>query len=336
MFGAMHYTDSGVPVGQRYQRVTFTNGPVGHETYTDDTYHAGLNVGALSGGVGRIDTSLPNLAISFESQYFNGHVFGQEFHLQGVSADGLTTFRPWSFFAAHDASYIGAALKVDTFVIASTDDQSVAQFHVAQAAWDIGATGHPVQLRFVENGVPALQQLNAARTSYVNLIYLDDLDRATIAAPLDVVGARTTATFATFQPLAAQANDTAIKVDAPAISGHYSGFRASGSASGTMRTELENTATGASAHAQMRAVVSGASGGDPSVFLGISGAQDWSIGARNSDGDALVFAAASSLGSHVRLRIAPDGTVRVPGLAGIGTRYLCVEPDGTLVAGAAV
>ncbi len=318
----------GCTLGQSYQPVRWTNAPSG--PYIDDTWHLGPNVGTLSGGVGRFDTSRPNFALSFESQFWNGQCFGQEFHLQGVSTDGLTTFRPWSVFMAHDGSVMGAALKVSSFVIAGLSDASLMQFHEGNAAIDVGANDHPITLRFVENNQPALQQLNAAGSGYVNLLYLDNHDTATIAAPLDVVAPRTSASFATFQPTTANSNDTGVKVAAPTMpAGNFYGFRASGGIAGAMRSELENTGAGP---AQFRAVVSGATGGDPSILFSVPGAQDYSLGVRNADDDALILAAASSLGSNVRLRIARDGTMMIPVLAGVGRRSLCVESDGTLVA----
>lgn len=82
-------------------------------SYVDDTWHMGINVGTMPGGVGRADESKPNLALSFESKFHDSVGFGQEFRLQGVTTDGATNFRPFSVFAAHDGSVIGATFTVD-------------------------------------------------------------------------------------------------------------------------------------------------------------------------------------------------------------------------------
>lgn len=59
------------------------------------------------------------------------------------------------------------------------------------------------------------------------------------------------------------------------------------SSTGTVDTLVKNTGTGASANARVMSFVSGASGGDPSIGLGITGVQDYFWRIDNSDSDKL-------------------------------------------------
>jgi len=59
------------------------------------------------------------------------------------------------------------------------------------------------------------------------------------------------------------------------------------SSTGTVDTLVKNTGTGASANARVMSFVSGASGGDPSIGVGIVGVQDYFWRIDNSDSDKL-------------------------------------------------
>jgi len=59
------------------------------------------------------------------------------------------------------------------------------------------------------------------------------------------------------------------------------------SSTGTVDTLVKNTGTGASANARVMSFVSGASGGDPSIGVGITGVQDYFWRIDNSDSDKL-------------------------------------------------
>ncbi len=59
------------------------------------------------------------------------------------------------------------------------------------------------------------------------------------------------------------------------------------SSTGTVDTLVKNTGIGASANARVMSFVSGASGGDPSIGLGITGVQDYFWRIDNSDSDKL-------------------------------------------------
>ena len=150
----------GFTFGCTYQPVRFDNGDSSEPVYIDDTWHMGINVGTMQGGVGRADESKPNLVLSFESKFHDSHVFGQEFHIQGVTTDGLTTFRPLAVFAAHDATVIAATFAVDIFNINDKFGNNLFQVSRDNRALDvIGST-----MRFSANSVAAVQQMNASGT----------------------------------------------------------------------------------------------------------------------------------------------------------------------------
>lgn len=118
----------GTRFGTAYLPAQFGNGPNGESVYINDTWHIGMNIGNQWGGVGRADTSRPNLTLSWESKFYSGGVFGQEFHLQGVTTDGLTTFRPLTFFMSHDASVMEGAVRGHNFTVYDQNSNEIAVF----------------------------------------------------------------------------------------------------------------------------------------------------------------------------------------------------------------
>lgn len=290
-----------------YQPTRWTQGPGGEPIYIDDVWHLGMNLGT-SGG--RADLTRPTLALTYEGKFYGADAtFGQEFHLEGVTADGLTQFRPMSFFAAWDGSVIAANFKADRFSVATKAGSGRLQWSEANKTLDLGASGagNDVAIRFAQNNTSAIKQLNAGGSSYVDLLYLDGSNVATISAPLDVVAARVGQSFVTIQPTSANNNDRAINLPLPTLTGTLYALYASGSVTGQMAVLLENDAVAANAHAMLQLQVSGASGGDPYVYL-TNGVTNWSLGLDNSDSDKFVLAAASSLSGGAVNRVAVDTT----------------------------
>ena len=78
-------------------------------------------------------------------------------------ADGLTSFRPLSFFVAHDASVINGAPRCGCLdgreQVWRLGDAGQQRQH---AAIDVGTGAAPIKLRFLKNNTNAIQQLNAA------------------------------------------------------------------------------------------------------------------------------------------------------------------------------
>lgn len=303
--------------GRMYQPVRFPNGPPSQPSYINDTWHWGLNVGSEYGGVGRADLTKPNLVLSFESKFYETERFGQEFHLQGVSADGNTAFRPFSVWVAHDASLIGATFQVDTFNVSDRVGNNLLFLSRENRSLHlVGST-----MRFTANNVPAVQQMNKAGTVYLNVLYLDDGDVARIGTPLYVVGPRAgvgavlPGVFAAFQPTTAQTNDSGLLVALPTISGNLYGVRAEGGATGRLTNTLVNTATGPNAHARSMIQVSGNGGGDPYIHFDVPAAQGYSVGIDNSDNDNLTISAASSLGANNLASFPASGGLRLPRVA---------------------
>lgn len=304
----------GFVFGALYQPVRFTNGPGGSENYIDDTWHVGMNLGTLAGGVGRADATKPNLSLSYESKFYDGTRFGQEFHVQGVTSDGLTTFRPMGFFIAHDASDIGVQFTGDRFLVSSKAGIGQVQVTTANASMDLGTSAVGIKLRFVKNNSSAVQQLDAAGSSYVNLLYLDGGNVANIAAPLYVVAARAGAaapvpgSFAVFQPTSANTNDIMLLLAGPTVTGNLSGVVARAQASALLQQEFNNQGAGDS-----RVLVAVEGAGDPTIKFEVNGGGRFSVGIDNSDGDKLKISTGVSVGSGDVLTILAAGNV------GIGT-----------------
>ncbi|PIZ62293.1 hypothetical protein COY16_04715 [Candidatus Roizmanbacteria bacterium CG_4_10_14_0_2_um_filter_39_13] len=84
-----------------------------------------------------------------------------------------------------------------------------------------------------------------------------------------------------------------------------------GTATNIYVDNLDNTNT--ASHARLWAGTGGASGGNPSVNLTVSGATDWSMGIDNADGDKLKFGNSFLIGTNTKLTIDTSGNV------GIGT-----------------
>jgi hypothetical protein len=303
----------GVKFGSMYQAVRWTNGPGGTPNYIDDTWHLGMNLGTNSGGVGRDDTSKPSLELTFESQFYANSTFGEEFHLQGVASDGATTNRPLSFFVAHDGSLIAGAVTADTWTVSNKSSVSMMQASSANAAVDFGTAASPIKLRGNKNNTAFLQQLNAAGSGFIDLMYLDASNVVQLGASTAITGPRVGQNFVLVQPATASTNDSAIAINVPTFSGTYQGIKVGGSVTGTLQNVIENDAASGSAHARVTLQVSDGSGGDPYIYFAVPGVTNWSLGIDNSDSDKFVLSGASTLGSSNALTVSTAGVVEVPG-----------------------
>lgn len=300
----------GYTFGQIYQPVLWDNGPAGFENYVGDTWHFGVNVGTQAGGVGRADTNKPNFSISFESQFYNvgAGVFGQEFNLQGIASNGITDFRPLSFFVAHDVSLVGGQIKADYFNISDKAGNPFVSINDTANAMDLNG----VQLRFASNNVPAIQQMNAAGSGQVNMLYLDAGDVATMSAPLYVIANRAGAAapfpgaFAVFQPNTANANDTWMLLVGPTLAGAYNGVVARAIAGGLFQQEFNNQGAGDS---QVLVTVEGA--GDPSLKVEVNGGGRFTLGIDNTDSDKFKISTGAALGSGDIVTIDSSGNVGI-------------------------
>jgi hypothetical protein len=298
----------GVTFSRMYQPVRWAQGPGGEPIYIDDTWHLGMNLGTLEGGVGRADVTKPNLAMSFESKFYQGAVFAQEFHLQGcVAGTPAATYRPLSFFLAHDASVIQGALAVDTFTIGNKAGVSLLQASNANAAVDLGTAAAPIKLRFLKNAKNAIQQLNAAGSGYIDLMYLDGSNVIQFGASSAITGPRVGQNFVLLQPATANSGDAAVAVSAPTFTGTYQGLKVVGSVTGILQNVVENDAVNTGAHARTLHQVSDGSGGDPSSCYSVPNGGTWTVGLDNSASDDFAIGAASSLGAADKFRITTGG-----------------------------
>lgn len=84
--------------------------------------------------------------------------------------------------------------------------------------------------------------------------------------------------------------------------------------------------TNAASNARLRALVGGASAGDPFVHLSIISVQDWVVGIDNSDSDSFKISTGSAIGTSDRLVILTGGNVGVG--TGTARRKLDVMDNG--------
>lgn len=73
------------------------------------------------------------------------------------------------------------------------------------------------------------------------------------------------------------------------------------------------------AHARVMSLTGGASGGDPSVQLSISGAVTWSIGLDNDDSDVFKIGPSSSVGTSTKLKLNTSGQLFINDQISIGS-----------------
>lgn len=310
--GTAHGNIGGATFGSLYQPYDFSNGPGGETNYIDDVWSTGINLGLLSGGQGRADTSKPNACLTFESKFYgSSNKFGLEFHLQGVTTDGLTTFRPLSFFMAHDASLMQGTVAVDTWTVTNKAGLSLLQVSESNHAVDIGTTVS--SMRFARNNT-AIQQINAAGDAYIDLLKLDATSVARIGAPIYVssatrpgVGAPQPGRFFVVNMHTPTTGDTGFQLIVPTFTGNVSGLRASGQVTGNLDCLIENQASAANAHARLMLQVQNASGGDPYIYFAVSGVTNWSAGVDNSNSDSFVISNASTLGATDRFVLTTGG-----------------------------
>lgn len=291
--------------GLSFQPTRFTNGPVGETAYIDNNWHWGIN-----GGNNRIDSSKGSLGFSLEDRYYDGTRFGFEAHLQGVADDGVTTFRPWTYFVARDGSYIGGATRGDYYNILSRDGTQMVKFDFESGSKNINIS-QQTKLVYGVTNVPVATQINAAGNAYKNLPYLGPGDVLQAETPIYVVAARAGASatfpgsFATFQPTSANSGDTILNLAGPTVSGSHNGVVSRTSASGLFKQEFNNQGAGSS---EVYVGVEGA--GDPYVqFNDLTGR--FLVGIDNSDSHKLKISTGSALGTGDVLAIDSSGNVGI-------------------------
>ena len=116
------------------------------------------------------------------------------------------------------------------------------------------------------------------------------------------------------------------------VSGAQSTHTMSNSGGGVFDA-VANSSDTAGSDAYFHATAGGASGGDAFVKATISGVIDNAWGIDNSDSDAwkLTTGATPSTGTTL-LKIAQDGVITIPNLAGSGTRTVVVDANGVMSA----
>ncbi len=291
--------------GLSFQPVRFTNGPVGETAYIDNTWHWGIN-----GGNNRIDSTKGSLGFSFEDRFYDGTRFGFEAHLQGVADDGVTTFRPWSYFVARDASLIGADITADYLNLKSRAGTQMVKFDFQSGAKNINVN-ESTKFVFGNNNAVIATQKNAAGSAFLNLPYIDAGDVLVTSQPVYVVGSRAGAaatfpgTFAVFQPTTANSGDTMLNLVGLSVSGSHNGVVARTSATGLFKQEFNNQGAGSS---EIFVGVEGA--GDPYIqFNDLAGR--FLVGIDNSDSHKLKISTGSALGTGDVLAIDSSGNVGI-------------------------
>lgn len=120
------------------------------------------------------------MAEEFEGFYESStgvYVFEQ--HLANVLSDGVSLRRPWSWLIYQDGTHTEVSYHADkySFFGRTSNQCTVLLAEAASAAWAFN-TG--TVLRKEVNGETFLKQLNAAGSTYIDLLYLDSANRAVL------------------------------------------------------------------------------------------------------------------------------------------------------------
>ena len=338
--------DGGYKFALSYSNSAWTNGPVGEENYIDDVWGFGIN--AASAGGNRIDPTKPSIAWTFESKFYQS-TFGMEAHLQLIDTAGVN-HRVWSGFFPHDGGAGSVAgMRADTINMDAYSGASGQFLQFVALAKTISMVGTTHFLKSTNN-VTMFRQHNAANSAYLNLPFIDNLDKIRLENPTFIVGNRVDSKFLIVQPSTANANDTGLQVNMP--TGTFAELfaaQAVGAIDGTLTVLIgNNNSASASASARLNIYANGASAGDVQIRMQILGVTTCSLGVDNSDGDKFKICAGSPLGTNDRITIDANsiafglpaklpsttvGTVPSASAAGAGSMiYVSDESGGAVLA----
>ena len=289
--------------GFSYSTHPFVGGGIGGEDYTNAVWGMGINWG--TSGNSRLDATRAAVGWVLESKYYpgSGSFYQSEAHLQFYDAAGVGhrmlsgalphTGTTGSIFAIQ--SDVVNFLKWDGTQKVKLDLANDAFSFVGQLVWSVDT-----------NNYHFLRQKNAANSAYVNLLFLDNLDRVRIEAPVFIFSTpeSTTGHLLRVQPSSITTGQTAIAAILPDMTGQAYAFQSTGRSSTGMDIALfNNDATNGTAYSRLQLRTFNASSGDPYVLFNINGVTTYSLGIDNSDSDAFVLSKASTLGSNNRVRI---------------------------------
>jgi len=266
------------------QRGTWTNGPPAEPNYRDYVAHMGWN---WVGGT-REDTSQAGYGLSFEHKYYQGGMFGGEWHLQGETSSG--TQRRWiGTFLPRDSA-TGASMSFSFDNISFYDESNNQRFKFTNSSGGklelLGAAIWQTQ-----NNVATFRQLNAAGTSYLNLGYYNNKDDYVLPSGTWIVGARNPSgtypgTALAVQATSANSGDSLLNMTGPSVTGEYYAIQTNASSSDRLvLAHYNNNGSSSTAHAEIHIRVLSASSGDPRISFDVNGAGAFALGIDNSDSD---------------------------------------------------
>lgn len=155
---------------------------------------------------------------------------------------------------------------------------------------------------------------------------------------LTVTGTPTGTVMLGIVPSSLTSGDIMMYQNLPATTGNISATNFTGPMTGTFDSVLYNSNSSSStAHAKSEVKTNGASGGDPYWTATISGVLNFSFGLDNSDSDAFVFSASSTLGTSNRLRIDTSGNVALATstalfqIGGTSSSFPALKRSGTII-----
>lgn len=290
-------------VAIRFQRsITYSNnGPAGHVNYFNTVAGWGPN---NTPSWTPLNTAMAAASYRIESKYRQNNVFAVEMHMAIWPTDAADEFRAFSTFVPHLKSTWKD--KSSTSLRGGTIDfYDGLGFPRVQQDYRTGGgfiglndggsgQGHPT-LSFDTNNRVAARQRNAAGTSFLPLGYRNAQNNHHFeqGAIYLVTGTQATpsvtAAFA-INCTSGAADQSAMNIGCPAITGNFSALEMNGSASAGLIQSLYNYGAGKAIYELQ--VLAGA--GNDGVFsiAHFGGGQSWSVGMDNSDGDKLKIAAA--------------------------------------------
>ena len=240
-------------------------------TYRDHVYVLGMNV---LGSQQRIDNDKPYLAFQFESKFTNSDStkFGSEWHLEHKAPGAAApTLRAMTMFLPFDLTQRGLggfATQVDT--VAFYD-----QLSTIRMQWNLHNNDllmYACRQYFNTNNAAPLLQRNAANNGYVNLPWVDNLDRIRVSSQLFAqagsTGANSNAAHTIQATSWAGNNNIALAISGAtdSVSGSkvYSGLQAVASINGLWDCRITNTFAGG--ESAWDAVVNGSGGKAKSIY----------------------------------------------------------------------
>lgn len=268
-----------------YGAFAFTNGPSGQTNYTDDVYTIGMN--ASSPG-NRINTALPAQYLQFESHFYQGGCFGQEFHLINITSTG-TQGRPITERVCDDGSNTSMVFSADAGIHFTDTANSVDTLFINTAGHTLDLGAGTGGIRNPQNDTCNIQQFNAGGTAFLCLLQLNSSNHIVIPVPFESIPGPVNIAVPTLG-----AGNAGMNLNIAGGSQAFA-YLADAPASAYLADYVQNTGTG-------DAIYWAQSTSRDAFSLYTSGSANWATGLDQSDSNAYTICPTNGLGTGCALR----------------------------------